>query len=160
MRAAGTFKAPSLRNVEFTGPYFHDGSQGTLEQVLQFYGRNGDFPDDGNLGPGIGNIRLNQGDRTAIVAFLKALSDDRVRFQRAPFDHPSICVPNGHVEQSAGQLETDPAQSGTVALDKWALVTEVGNEGSSVPLQTFEELLNGIGNDGTRANTMTAGCTL
>jgi len=156
--AAGTFKAPGLRNVEFTGPYFHNGSQATLEQVLQFYTRNGDFPDDGNLGPGIGNIRLNQAERTSIVAFLKALSDDRVRFQRAPFDHPSICVPNGHVEQSPGQLETDPAQSGTVALDKWALVTEVGGEGSSAPLQTFDELLNGIGNDGTRANNMTSIC--
>jgi cytochrome c peroxidase len=155
--AAGTFKAPNLRNVEFTGPYFHDGSQATLEQVVQFYARNGDFPDDGNLGPGIGNIRLNQGERTAVVAFLKALSDDRVRFQRAPFDHPSLCVPNGHVE-SFGQLEMDPSQSGPVALDKWALVSEVGREGSSLPLQTFEELLNGIGNDGTRANTMIAPC--
>lgn len=156
--AAGTFKAPGLRNVEFTGPYFHNGSQATLEQVLDFYGRNGDFPQDGNLGPGIGNIRLNQGERTAIVAFLKALSDDRVRFQRAPFDHPSLCVPNGHVE-SSGQLETDPAQSGSVALDKWALVPEAGSEGSSVPLQTFDELLKGIGNDGSRANTMTTACT-
>ncbi len=156
--AAGTFKAPGLRNVEFTGPYFHNGSQATLEDVLLFYGRNGDFPDGGNLGPGIGNIRLNQGERTALVAFLKALSDDRVRFQRAPFDHPSICVPNGHVELSSSQFETDPAQSGSVALDKWALVPEVGSEGTSVPLQTFQELLDGIGNDGTRANTMTKAC--
>lgn len=156
--AAGTFKAPGLRNVEFTGPYFHNGSQATLEQVLQFYGRNGDFPEGGNLGPGIGNIRVNQAERTGIVAFLKALSDERVRFQRAPFDHPSICVPNGHVEQSPGQLETDGSQSGSIALDKWALVPEVGREGANVPLQTFDELLNGVGNDGTRANTMTVAC--
>jgi cytochrome c peroxidase len=155
--AAGTFKAPSIRNVEFTGPYFHNGSQATLEQVLQFYARNGDFPGGGNLGPGIGNIGLNQGERTAIVAFLKALTDERVRFQRAPFDHPSICVPDGHVEQS-GQLETDASVSGLVALDKWALVPEVGRDGTAVPLQTFEELLNGIGNDGSRANTMTTAC--
>ena len=155
---AGTFKAPSLRNVEFTGPYFHDGGQSTLEQVLDFYGRNGDFPGDGNLGPGIGNIRLNQTERTAIVAFLKALSDNRVRFQQAPFDHPSLCVPNGHAETSPGQLETDPSQVGSVALDKWALVPGVGREGLSVPLQTFDELLRGVGNDGTRANTMTTSC--
>jgi cytochrome c peroxidase len=157
--AAGTFKAPGLRNVEFTGPYFHNGSQATLEQVLDFYGRNADFPNGGNLGPGIGNIRLGQGDRTAIVSFLKALSDDRVRFQRAPFDHPSVCVPNGHAELSPGRLETDPSQSGSVALDKWALVPEVGRDGASVPLQTFDELLRGVGNDGTRANTMTTACT-
>ncbi len=156
--AAGTFKVPGLRNVEFTGPYFHDGSKANLDQVLEFYGRNGDFPGDGNLGPGIGNINLNQAERTSIVTFLKALSDDRVRFQRAPFDHPSLCVPNGHVEQSAGQLETDPAQSGSTALDKWALVPEVGSGGARAPLQTFEELLNGIGIDGTRANTMNTAC--
>lgn len=156
--ANGTFKAPSLRNVEFTGPYFHDGSQATLEQVLDFYGRNGDFPDDGNLGPGIGNIRLSQAERTAVVAFLKALTDDRVRFQRAPFDHPSLCVPNGHTELAPGQLETDPAQPGPVALDKWALVPEVGRDGASAPLQSFEELLRGVGNDGSRANTMTTAC--
>lgn len=156
--AAGTFKAPGLRNVEFTGPYFHDGGQATLEQVLEFYGRNGDFPEGGNLGPGIGNIRLNQGERTAVVAFLKALSDDRVRFQKAPFDHPSLCVPAGHVELSPGQFETDGSQDGSTALDKWALVPEVGKEGAGAPLQTFEELLRGIGNDGTRANTMTEAC--
>lgn len=157
--ATGTFKAPSLRNVEFTGPYFHNGGQATLDQVLEFYGRNGDFPDGGNLGPGIANIRLNQAQRTSIVAFLKALSDDRVRFQKAPFDHPSLCVPNGHVEQSAGLLVTDASQAGSVALDKWALVPEVGSEGFGVPLQTFDELLKGIGNDGTRANTMNTVCT-
>jgi cytochrome c peroxidase len=156
-RAAGTFKAPGLRNVEFTGPYFHSGSQATLEQVLRFYDRDGDFPDGGNLGPGIGNIRVGGNDRVEIVAFLKALTDDRVRFQKAPFDHPSLCVPNGHVEQD-GQLQADPLQSGVVALDKWVLVPHVGREGAGVPLQTFEELLSGIGNDGTRANTMTVAC--
>ena len=156
--SAGTFKAPGLRNVEFTGPYFHDGGQATLEQVLEFYGRNGDFPDGGNLGPGIGNIRLTQAERTSLVAFLKALTDDRVRFQKAPFDHPSLCVPNGSVETAPGQLEIDSSESRSVAVDKWALVPEVGKEGASAPLQTFDELLRGIGNDGSRANTMIAGC--
>jgi cytochrome c peroxidase len=156
--AAGTFKAPGLRNVEFTGPYFHNGGQATLEQVLLFYDRNGDFPDGGNLGPGIGNINLGGNDRAAIVAFLKALSDDRVRFQRAPFDHPSLCVPNGHVETAPGQFEIDPTQVGSAAVDKWALVPEVGRLGTTAPLQTFEELLNGIGNDGSRANTRTTAC--
>ena len=157
--ANGTFKVPGLRNVEFTGPYFHNGSQATLEQVVQFYGRNADFPAGGNLGPGIGNINLNQNEQTEVVAFLKALSDDRVRFQKAPFDHPSLCVPNGPAEQSPGQLTINTSLSGSVALDKWALVLEVGKNGLSVPLQTFEELLNGIGNDGTRANIMTTACT-
>ncbi len=156
--AQGAFKVPGLRNVEFTGPYFHDGGQATLEQVVQFYARNGDFPAAGNLGPGIGGIRLTAANQAAIVAFLKALTDDRVRYQRAPFDHPSLCVPNGHA-QSGGVLTADPRQDGLVALDNWALVRESGRNGLSVPLQTFEELLAGVGNDGSRANTMTEACT-
>jgi hypothetical protein len=40
----GAFKAPSLRNVELTGPYFHTGSFATLRQVVDFYFRGGDFP--------------------------------------------------------------------------------------------------------------------
>ena len=35
-------------------------------------------------------------EQAALVAFLKSLTDERVRFERAPFDHPQIFVPNGH----------------------------------------------------------------
>ena len=40
----GAVKAPQLRNVELTGPYFHTGSYLTLRQVVDFYMRGGDFP--------------------------------------------------------------------------------------------------------------------
>ena len=40
----GAVKAPGLRNVELTGPYFHTGSYLTLRQVVDFYMRGGDFP--------------------------------------------------------------------------------------------------------------------
>ncbi len=40
----GAFKAPPLRNVEMTGPYFHTGSFLTLRQVVDFYFEGGDFP--------------------------------------------------------------------------------------------------------------------
>jgi len=40
----GAMKAPQLRNVELTGPYFHTGSYLTLRQVVDFYIRGGDFP--------------------------------------------------------------------------------------------------------------------
>ena len=156
--ANGTFKAPALRNVELTGPYFHNGSQSTLEQVLEFYGRNGDIQAGGNLGPGIGQIRLSQQNRTAIVAFLKALTDDRVRYQSAPFDHPSLCVPHGAAELAPGVPAVDQAQTGVTARDNWALVPAVGRAGKSAPLQTFEEMLRGVGNDGSRANTLVNGC--
>lgn len=154
-QARGVFKAPTLRNVELTGPYFHDGGQATLEQVVEFYARQGDFPEDGNLGPGMGRIRMNAEERAAIVAFMKALTDDRVRFERAPFDHPGLCVPAGH----AGTSETLETEDSFSAKDKWALIPPVGKNGNTVPLQTFEELLLGIGNDGSRAHALNEACS-
>jgi hypothetical protein len=159
-RAGGAFKAPALRNVELTGPYFHTGGAATLDQVLEFYARNGDVPGGGNLGPGIGNIRLNQQDRAEIVEFLKALTDDRVRFERAPFDHPSICVPVGYAEHASGVLTPDPSPDGTpaAAADLFALVPAVGQGGNRAPLQTFAELLAGVGRDGSRAHALQQAC--
>jgi hypothetical protein len=50
---------------------------------------------------GIGNKNFAAYDRTALVAFLKALSDDRVRYERAPFDHPELCVTIAEQQASA-----------------------------------------------------------
>jgi hypothetical protein len=159
-RATGAFKSPDLRNVELTGPYFHTGGAATLEQVLEFYGRNGDVPAGGNLGPGIGNINLNQQERAQIVEFLKALTDERVRFERAPFDHPSLCVPVGYRENPPGVLSRDTSTAGAdaAAPDLFALVPAVGQGGNSAPLQTFVELLQGVGRDGSRAHTLQQAC--
>src|SRR3954452_19959042 len=40
----GSFNAAQVRNVELTGPYFHNGGKLTLRQVVDFYTRGGDFP--------------------------------------------------------------------------------------------------------------------
>jgi cytochrome c peroxidase len=143
-RANGAFKSPGLRNVELTGPYFHTGGAATLEQVLEFYARNGDFPDGGNLSNGFGNIRLNAQERSQLVEFLKALTDDRVRFERAPFDHPSICVPVGY--------------AGSASAELFALVPAIGSGGHAAPLQTFAEQLQGIGRDGSRSHALQERC--
>jgi cytochrome c peroxidase len=93
----GAFKVPSLRNVSETAPFFHNGGQATLEQVVLFYNRGGDFPKVNrlNLDPDIQPLGLTDDERAALVAFLRALTDERVHFERAPFDHPAISVPNG-----------------------------------------------------------------
>lgn len=144
-RANGAFKAPGLRNVEFTGPYFHTGGSATLEQVVDFYARNGDVPAGGNLGNGIGAIRLNPNGRAALVEFLRALSDDRVKFERAPFDHPALCVSVGYDAAATAEM--------------FALVPAVGRGGNTVPLQTFAEQLAGAGRDGSRAHTLQQSCS-
>jgi cytochrome c peroxidase len=160
--AQGAFKTPTLRNVALTGPYFHNGGQATLRQVVDFYLRGGDFPDGGNLGPGIRQRNLSANDREALVAFLKSLSDDRVRFERAPFDHPELCIPVGHVEAAPDFLKLDAGDGRFLlsAADRLVAIPAVGRNGNSVPLQTFEELLLGVGADGSRAHSLTESCSI
>lgn len=90
----GLFKTPGLRNVELTAPYFHNGGQATLEQVVAFYNRGGDFREWGHH-PAVRPLKLTADEQAALVEFLKALTDDRVRFDRAPFDHPQLFITNG-----------------------------------------------------------------
>jgi cytochrome c peroxidase len=93
----GAFKVPGLRNVELTGPYFHNGGQATLSQVVEFYDRQGDFGDVNidNLDRDMAFVDLDEGDEEPLVAFLLGLTDERVRQEQAPFDHPQILVPDG-----------------------------------------------------------------
>jgi cytochrome c peroxidase len=69
------YKTPSLRNVERTFPYMHDGSFGTLEEVIEFYNKGG-FPRDGEseLQP----LGLTAAQKASLVAFLKTLTGDTV----------------------------------------------------------------------------------
>lgn len=68
----GAFKTPSLRDVEYTPPYFHDGSAKTLMDVVEHYAKGGIVRS--NLSPNIVPLALTQGDKEDLVAFLKALS--------------------------------------------------------------------------------------
>ena len=149
---AGLFKTPGLRNVELTGPYFHTGSKATLEEIVEFYTFAGDYPAASLVpwGP-------DPGERITIPAFLKALTDDRVRFERAPFDHPELCVA---ILDSTGRMRAVVSRRGppAPAAERWASIPPVGATGNRVPLQTFEELLLGIGTDGSRAHTLAAPC--
>ncbi len=139
----GAFKTPSLRNVALTRPYFHNGSRFTLEQVVEFYNRGGDRRGpDGNDTTGYGapdapgsgpsnthpNIRplgLTQTEQTDLVAFLRyALTDRRVACRQAPFDHPSLELPNGH----AGNERRVRAKDGR-AVDDFISLAAVGAAG-------------------------------
>lgn len=174
----GAFKAPPLRNIELTGPYFHTGSYLTLRQVVDFYFRGGDFPItnaetrdpnvmdldmqafafgrttgedllvvfdcalDANLCGGRTYLAGTFADglpdsvflydeypdsdhpytpelafasreeamedaKDALVKFLLALTDQRVRYERAPFDHPELFVP---IDGAAPENTGGPAQ--------------------------------------------------
>jgi cytochrome c peroxidase len=75
-RQAGQFKSPSLRNIEYTGPYMHDGRFKTLEEVIDHYST-GVKPSP-NLDPTLrGRPKLDDEQKAALVAFLKTLSDPK-----------------------------------------------------------------------------------
>lgn len=82
----GRFKPPTLRNIALTGPYMHDGSVATLEEVIAIYERggrlieSGPYAGDGKLNPNknafVGGFELTDQERADLIAFLHALTDD------------------------------------------------------------------------------------
>jgi cytochrome c peroxidase len=136
----GNFKAPGLRNVELTGPYFHNGGQATLRQVVDFYSRGGDFADANvhDLDPDISPIGLSEEEKNDLVAFLIGLTDERVRWEKAPFDHPSLCIPSGHPGSTT--LVTPDPKNPTQATDTTSCLPAIGAAGRSAaqgPLLPF-----------------------
>lgn len=67
----GKFKTPTLRGVALAGPYMHDGSLKSLEDVVQFYNRGGGA--NPNLDPALAPLGLSDEEVRDLVAFLKAL---------------------------------------------------------------------------------------
>ena len=131
----GSFKAPSLRNVELTGPYMHHGGMKSLEEVVQFYARGSDFAvqNADNLDAGVAGVPMLQGSTVAVgdvVEFLKSLTDPRVRQQSAPFDHPELVLPHGHSGVTAGE-----------AIDHMFVLPATGQAGGAA-LGTFEQALD------------------
>jgi cytochrome c peroxidase len=119
----GAFKAPILRNVALTPPYFHNGGTSNLKDVVRFYNRGGDRRQVAtggdtsghpnmtpleeinltNLAPGIGEpigsarkgLGLTEHEMDDLVEFMLALTDDRVACHSDVFDHPELPLPLG-----------------------------------------------------------------
>lgn len=78
----GRFKTPSLRNIAVTAPYMHNGRFGDLLRVIEHYA--GSVDPSPTLDPILaaqpaGGITLNDEDRNALVAFLRTLTEERLR---------------------------------------------------------------------------------
>ncbi len=133
----GAFKIPSLRNVALTAPYFHNGEARTLREVVELYSRGGNVAPindlDGTVIEPLGIPALTSDEIDAIVAFMEALTDERVLFRQAPFDHPQIFVPNGH---PGGSGSTFDANGDGLADDLMVEIPAVGAAGGS-PLPGF-----------------------
>jgi cytochrome c peroxidase len=70
----GVFKTPTLREIEHTAPYMHDGSLKTLDDVVEYYNKGG--TPNKNLDANIKQLHLSNQDKSDLVSFLKALSGD------------------------------------------------------------------------------------
>jgi cytochrome c peroxidase len=135
----GNFKAPNLRNVQFTGPYFHNGDSATLRQVVEFYTRGGNFPNTNlaDLDPdiqGIPRLRFPEFIPSAkrniqdLVNFVShGLLDPRVPLEKAPFDHPELFIPNGSPDRRPQQ---------DIPIE----IAAVGRQGRPAPITTFLNL--------------------
>jgi len=125
----GAVKTPGLRNIELTAPFFLNGGQATLEQVVDFYSHRGDFP-SADMDPNLERASFGLFDKLAVVAFLRSLTDERVRNQSAPFDHPSLTIPDG----------------GTVVngvLTEQTITIPATGAGGGAPMAKFCESLSG-----------------
>jgi len=135
----GAVKVPILRNVGLNPPYFHNGGQSNLRDVVLFYSRGGDRrgPDNAdttgfgptpfgvtnptNLNTRIKDIGLSDRDINNVVQFLLSLTDSRVACHSDVFDHPELPLPMG---------QQDVARPGTlVAQDIIATLPAVGRNG-------------------------------
>jgi len=98
----GRMKVPSLRNVDLRSPYFHTGRFGTIEDVIAFYNRGGDF-NAPNKDPNILPLGLSIQQRADLAAFLRRpLTDPRVQNGTAPFDHPTLNQASTRVPEPFG----------------------------------------------------------
>ena len=78
------FKTPTLRNIAARAPYMHDGSEGTLEQVVELYNRGGRVRRP-SVATEVHPLNLSAGDKADLIAFMQSLSS-----VDAPVDVPAL----------------------------------------------------------------------
>jgi hypothetical protein len=141
---AGAFNVPQLRNVELTGPYMHNGGMATLEEVLQFYNRGGNFASPGKDAQFLFGVGVCDATLPDIVVFLASLTDERVRWEKAPFDHPAIRIPHGHAGDETAVQGEDSVPTAGLAATRFIEIPAVGASGRGDalgPLRPFAERL-------------------
>ena len=76
----GAFKTPTIRNVSLSGPYMHDGSLKTLEQVIDHYAKGG--TPNKNLSDKIKKFKIDAQGKQDLINFMKACIGDFPQVQR------------------------------------------------------------------------------
>ncbi|NNE67834.1 MAG: hypothetical protein HKN33_14825 [Pyrinomonadaceae bacterium] len=103
----GSFKTPTLRNVELRPAFMHNGGFSTLEEVVDFYDRGGDFPAP-NIDIAVIRVHnFTQQEKDALVAFMsRPLTDPRVANELPPFDRPTLYTESSRVPVVSGTGRT------------------------------------------------------
>jgi cytochrome c peroxidase len=93
---SGRFRAPTLRNIAITAPYMHDGSIGTLREVVEHYAAGGrvakSAPSESATAPTrptsrsplVKGFEISDEETTDLIAFLESLTDERFLEQHRP----------------------------------------------------------------------------
>jgi cytochrome c peroxidase len=112
----GSFRVPSLRNVELRQSFFHNGRFTSLNEVVAFYNRGGDFNAPNKP---IGLIRplgLNANQQADLIAFLRRpLTDPRVASESERFDRPVLYT----------ESERKPTISGTGRVGSGSVTPQI-----------------------------------
>ncbi|TMB24359.1 MAG: hypothetical protein E6J71_01470 [Deltaproteobacteria bacterium] len=101
--------------------------------------RQGDFTNDNiaNVDRNLALVALEDNDEEPLIEFLLSLTDERVRNERGPFDHPQLFVPNGH----PGDHTALTCAMGMQSCDGFLEIPPVGRNGRPSarlePLGTF-----------------------
>jgi cytochrome c peroxidase len=74
LESVGAFKTPSLRNIEKTAPYMHDGRMDNLKDIIKFYDELKDTPAMGHREESLAPLDLSSEEQGALERFLKTLT--------------------------------------------------------------------------------------
>ena len=129
----GRMRTPGLRNLELRAPYMHNGRFPTIESVVDFYDRGGDFTAP-NKDPAVRPLNLTANQKADLVAFLKRpLTDLRLVRGDYPFDRPTL-----YSESSRVPVVEGSGLAGSGGLEPMVVAVEpamIGNPSFAVGVQ-------------------------
>jgi hypothetical protein len=115
----------------------HNGSMKSLEEVVEFYNRGGNnFHNPQHTETLVFPHGFSPQDKSDLVAFLKTLTDERVRWERAPFDHPELLIFNGH-EAGTSSLGSGYAADRIMHIDAMGKTGRTETQGPLLPFENY-----------------------
>jgi cytochrome c peroxidase len=149
----GAFRVPGLRNVAQRGTFFHNGQFTTLQQVVAFYNRGGDFNGPNKPLNLIRPLGLGAGQQADLVAFLQSLSDQRASSETERFDRPALYIESNRVpvltgasrNGSGGFAPTMMAKSPPIVGNQEFIVSVSAALGNSQAVLVIDDADLGIG---------------